>query len=258
MIAAIVQARIRSTRLFGKVLAEIVGKPLMWHALNRLRAAQELDEIIVATTGNDTDAPLRKFLREEEVKTFIGSEDDVLDRYYRAARFYRVDVIVRVTPDDPFKDPEVIDRAVRIFKEAVPAADFVANCSYDGSIKATYPEGLDIEVFSFACLENIWANARRASEREHVTPYVFNNPKDFRIVGFEYDRDLSHMRWTIDYERDLAFAREIYKRLYPKKEIFFMRDILELLYAEPELAKINSGVPYHEGYMRSVQAEEDT
>jgi spore coat polysaccharide biosynthesis protein SpsF (cytidylyltransferase family) len=187
--------------------------------------------------------------------TFLGSEEDVLDRYYRAASFYDVDVIVRVSADRPFQDPEVIDRAVRIFKEAVPPADFVANCSYDGSIKVTYPEGLDIEVFSFACLEKMWANAKRPSEREHVTSYVFNNPRGFRIVGFENDQDLSHMRWTIDYESDLVFAREIYKCLYPKKEIFLMRDILEVLDAEPELAEINTRVPYHEGYIRSVQNE---
>lgn len=255
MIAAIVQARMGSTRLPGKVLADIVGHPLLSHVLDRVAAVPAIDRIVVATTASDADAPLRDFLQARRVEMVLGSEDDVLDRYYQAARACGADVIVRVTPDDPFKDPDVIGRAVRLLQEGAPSLDFVANCSYDGSIRATYPEGLDIEVFSFACLERMWTRATRPSEREHVTPYLFNHPDEFRVLGFEHDRDLSHLRWTIDYQRDLDFARAIYDRLYRRKPMFVMRDILAVLDAEPALAEMNKGVQYHEGYLRTVATE---
>ena len=255
MIAAIFQARMGSGRLPGKVLMDICGKPLIWHVLQRVRAARTPDAIIVATTDSPVDMPLRKFLEEEGVTIFIGSESDVLDRFYQAAKAHCADVVIRITPDDPFKDPEVIDRAVRLLQTVAPAVEYVANCSYDGSIPATYPEGLDVEVMTFACLGKLWQRANRASEREHVTPYLFSHPSEFRVLGFRYQEDLSHLRWTIDYEQDMTMAREIYRRLYPVNPLFLTNDILKVLRQEPELAHINVGIERCEGYKKSVRAE---
>ncbi len=255
MIAAIVQARLGSSRLPGKVLMDICGKPLLWHVLERVKAAGTLNDIIVATTNMPEDAPLREFLEQQDVKVFIGSEDDVLDRFYQAATHFGVDVIVRITPDDPFKDPDVIDRAVKLLVEADPPVDYVSNCSYDGSIRATYPEGIDVEVMTFDCLNKMWQRADRPSEREHLTPYLFRRSDEFKTLGFEYSEDLSDLRWTIDYPRDMEFAREIYQRLFPAKPIFLMSDILEVLRREPRLAALNKDIPRYEGYTRSVQAE---
>jgi spore coat polysaccharide biosynthesis protein SpsF len=255
MIAAIFQARLGSSRLPGKVLMNICGKPLLWHVLERVRAAETLDEIVVATTDVNEDAPLREFLEQQDVKMFIGSEDDVLDRFYQTAKHYGADVIVRITPDDPFKDPEVIDRAVRLLVEADPPVDYVSNCSYDGSVRATYPEGIDVEVMTFDCLRRMWQRADRPSEREHLTPYLFRRPDEFKTLGFEHIEDLSNLRWTIDYPRDMEFAREIYQRLFPSKPIFLMNDVLDVLQREPNLADLNKDIPRYEGYTRSVQAE---
>lgn len=256
MIAAIVQARMGSTRLPGKVLMDICGRPLLWHVLERVRGAKTVDEIIVATTATPADEPLRRFLDAHGIKTYTGSENDVLDRFYCAAKAHAVDVVVRITPDDPFKDPQVIDRAVTLLLDARPPVDYVANCSYDGSIPSTYPEGLDIEVMTFSCLERLWKRATKPSEREHLTPYLFTHASEFAIRGFGLPEPLSHLRWTIDYERDLAFAREVYARLYSDKPLFLMADILEVLRREPELAAMNAGTVRYEGYLKSVEADE--
>jgi len=187
----------------------------------------------------------------------LGSENDVLDRFYQAAKLYGADVIIRITPDDPFKDPEIIDKAVRLLKETTPPVDYVSNCSYDGSILSTYPEGIDIEVLTFACLEKLWKEARLTSEREHLTPYLFKNKAAFKILGFRHGQDLSSHRWTIDYEKDLQLAREIYRRLYQKNPRFLMQDILNILEKEPHLKDLNAGTVRYEGYQRSLKTEKE-
>jgi spore coat polysaccharide biosynthesis protein SpsF len=252
-ITAIIQARLGSTRLPGKLLRNICGKPLLQHVIERVQAAKTITHIVVATTSNSGDAPLVEFLRHLPVGLFIGSEDDVLDRFYQAASQDRSDIIVRITPDDPFKDPEIIDQAVMLLtRNTLNALDYVSNTSSDGSIRPTYPEGLDIEVMTFSCLEHLWKEARKPSEREHVTPYLFSHRDKFHIQSFSNPTDLSHLRWTIDYEKDFLFAQEIYNRLYSVKPIFVMRDILQLLEKEPALCRINSGIMRNEGYHRSV------
>lgn len=255
VVAGIFQARLGSSRLPGKVLMDICGKPLLWHVIHRVRAAKTIDKLIVATTESPTDEPLRDFLAQEGVTTVLGSENDVLDRFYQSARAHDVDVFVRITPDDPFKDPEVIDHAVNLLRTASPSVDYVANCSYDGSIPSTYPEGLDIEVMTMDCLARLWQGATRPSEREHVSPYLFAHPEKFKVLGFQCPENLAHLRWTIDYDQDMQFAREVYARLYERKPLFLMRDILELLQAEPELTAINTGITRYEGYKRSVRKE---
>jgi len=245
-VVAIIQARMGSARLPGKTLTEICGKPLLQHIIERIQHCEFIDEIVVATTENKEDYAIIKLSDKLGVKSFTGSENDVLDRFYQCAKKFDADIVVRVTADDPFKDPDVIDRAV---KELISGKglDYVSN-----TIKPTYPEGIDIEVFAFKALERTWKDAEKISEREHVTPYIWNHPEIFKISNFENNVNLSDLRWTLDTPQDLEFTRDIYKRLYSADSIFFMNDILELLRKEPWLASINTGIERNTGYKKSL------
>lgn len=247
--AAIIQARMGSTRLPGKIMADIEGEPLLAHVIERTRAAHLVEQVIIATTGEEEDEVVVDFTRERDLPCFTGSLEDVLDRFYQAAMKFNVTTIVRITPDDPFKDPTVIDRVIGRFQDAAGTLDYASN-----TLKPTFPEGLDVEVFSFPALKEAWTKAKMPSEREHVTPYIWNHPEHFRLANVENSEDLSALRWTIDYEADLRFAREVYAR-FPRGRLFTMGDILELMKAEPALAEINRGTARNEGYLKSLQKE---
>lgn len=243
-IVAIVQARMGSTRLPGKSLADLAGKPLLQRVIERCQASAMIDDVWLATTTEAIDNALADLCGRIGVKVYRGSVDDVLDRFYQTARKATADVVVRVTADDPFKDPEVIDLAVRRLLRG--GLDYVSN-----TIEPTYPEGLDIETVTFEALERAWKEARLASEREHVTPYIWKNPQWFQIENFLLDTNLSHLRWTVDYEQDLKFARAVYERL-GHEGIFSMHDVLALIEKEPELATINQGIVRNQGYLKSL------
>jgi len=247
-IAAIIQARMSSTRLPNKVLADIEGKPMLWHIINRLKRAELVDEIIVATTTNRKDEPIIELAKETKAEWFRGSESDVLDRYYQAAKRHKVDVIVRITADCPLVAPKVVDKIIKHFLNG--KFDYVSNVN-----PSTYPDGLDVEVFSFKTLKKALEGAKKSSEREHVTLYVVNHPEMFIIGNIENEKNLSYMRWCIDEQKDLKFVKEIYKRLYKNDEIFNMNDILSLLKKEPELMKINEGILRNEGLMKSLKED---
>ena len=249
MIAAIIQVRTGSTRLPGKILIDIAGKPLLEHIVDRVRLSRLIDRIIIATTTNGRDQVILEMAQTWGIESYAGSEEDVLDRFYQTAKLYGAETIVRITPDDPFKDPEVIDKVISYYLGHKDNLDYVSN-----TLKPTYPEGLDVEVFSFDALEKAWKEAKRPSEREHVTPYIWNHPEIFRLANVENDEDLSHLRWTLDYEEDLRFVREVYDRLY-HGQVFLMKDVLALLRAEPELAQINQGITRNAGYLRSLEQE---
>jgi spore coat polysaccharide biosynthesis protein SpsF len=248
-VVAIVQARVGSTRLAGKVLLDICGAPLLLHVVERVRAARTIEEVVIATTTAEEDRAILDLAAEHEIPAYAGSVDDVLDRFYRAARRYGAEVVVRVTADDPFKDPDVIDRVVSRL-QGDPALDYVSN-----TIRPTYPEGLDIEAFTFAALERAWREAKLPSEREHVTPYIWKHTDRFRSLNVENDEDLSSWRWTLDYEADLEFTRRVYAALY-HGQVFRMSEVVDFLRANPEVAAINAGVPRNEGYARSLREEQ--
>jgi len=245
---AVFQVRMGSTRLPGKMFKKIMGKPLLWHVIQRVRAAGSVDRIILATTNEKNDDKIVRFAKKMKLLYYRGSTDNVLDRVYRAAKKFDSDIIVRITPDDPFKDPKIIDEFVSYFLKN--KFDYVSN-----TIKPTYPEGLDIEVFSFLALEKAWLGAKKISEKEHLTPYIWKNPKKFKVKNMILGKNLSSLRWTLDYQRDLEFAKKVYKELYPKKKIFLMQDILNLLERKPYLQKINQGIVYHEGYIKSLKQD---
>ena len=247
-IVAVVQARMHSTRLPGKVLMDIMGKPMLWHIINRMKRATRLDEIAIATTTREEDRAVIQLARGSQVGSYAGDEDDVLDRYYQAAALYKADIIVRITADCPLIDPRVVDKVVRHFLEG--GFDYVSN-----ALQLTYPDGLDTEVFSFHTLERAWKEAKWASEREHVTPYIWKNPDKFRLANVENDISLSHLRWTVDEEEDFEFVRQVYKYLYKEGEVFYMEDILSLLGKYPELKQINQGIPTNEGYAKSLRED---
>lgn len=247
-VVAIIQARMGSSRRPGKTLADISGKPLIWHVVERTRASQTVDAVVLATTSEENDQQLLRIAEEYGILGYAGSLNDVLDRFYQAACLSHAEIIVRVTADDPFKDPQVIDRVVTCLLEN-PELDYASN-----TIEPTYPEGLDIEVFTFKALERAWNEARLTSEREHVTPYIWKNPEKFNILNLRHSHDLSSLRWTLDYEEDLQFTREIYDRLY-HGQIFLMDEILGLLAREPHLLEINQGKVRNAGYLLSLQQD---
>lgn len=245
---AIIQARMGSKRLPGKVVADIMGRPLLGHIIERIKISKILDEIIIATTDNIEDLPIIELASQYGIETYAGNVDDVLDRFYQAARYVSADIIVRITADDPFKDPVVLDKIAAYLIDH-PELDYVSN-----TIKPTYPEGLDIEAFRFIALKKAYEEANLLSEREHVTPYIWKNRDKFNIYNICNEKDLSHLRWTIDYYDDLYFAREVYCRLYDKG-IFLMNDVLNLLKSEPDLTMINSGIDRNLGYNVSLEKD---
>jgi glutamate-1-semialdehyde aminotransferase/spore coat polysaccharide biosynthesis protein SpsF (cytidylyltransferase family) len=244
VIVAIIQARMGSSRLPGKSMADLAGRPLLWHVVNRVQKARLVDSVTVATTDQAGDALISEFCEREGIHCFRGSEEDVLDRFYRAAQLSSADIVVRITADCPLVDPAVIDKVVARFQQS--DCDYVSN-----AILYTYPDGLDTEVFSLAALERAWREARKPSEREHVTPYLRSGK--FRIASVESDTPVSpnEFRWTVDTALDLQFVRGIYAAMNGNG-VFGYKEILELLRRRPELAAIQTDVVVNEGYYRSL------
>ena len=246
MVVAIVQARMGSSRLPGKVLKGILGKPILWHLINRLKRSKTIDKIVIATTVKEKDKPILKLADEMGIDSFAGSEEDVLDRYYQAAKKYNANTIVRITADCPLIDPELVDSIIGYYLENKDKLDYVNN-------GPSYPDGiLETEVFSFTALEKAWREARLASEREHVTAYIWKNPELFRIDTVEYERDLSHMRLCVDDEKDFQLVSEVFKNLYKEGELFHLKDILNFLSENPELLELNKRTIRNEGYLKSL------
>lgn len=248
MISAILQARMSSTRLPGKVLADIVGKPMLQHILTRLACAQSLNGIVVATTTDLADDAIATFCEHAGVICFRGSNADVLDRYYNAACRLSIRTIVRITADCPLLDPEIIDRTVELFR--TEPYDYVSTTC----LERTWPDGLDVEVFSIQALEKAWREADWQSEREHVTPFIWKHPERFRLGQLQCDRDLSDLRWTVDDPRDLEFVRTVYT-LLPENPTYLMAEVLAILAANPELRTMNADIECNEGYRKSLMQD---
>jgi len=181
----------------------------------------------------------------------LGAVEDVLDRFYQAARRHQARTIVRITADDPFKDPYLLEAMLWFWLDTYPAWDYLSN-----TLEPTYPEGLDLEIFSWEALETAWKEAVRPSDREHVTPYIWRHPHRFRLYAWKGERDLSAWRWTVDYPEDLRFARAVYERLYPRNPLFGMEEILHLLETDPKVRALAPHAPRNEGYWRSLREEE--
>lgn len=250
-VVAIIQARMASTRLPGKVLMPMMDKTILEQIVNRIRSVSVIDEIVVATTKNKLDDLIEQFCRDKKISFFRGSEENVLERYYQCARQYDANIIVRITADDPLKDPDVILHAIEIFKKG--NYDYVSN-----TIIPTYPEGIDIEVFSFSALEKAYLEGNLPSEKEHVTPYIYKNPSKFNLYNFTNTVDLSGFCWTLDKPEDYMFVHRVYEELYKNQnEIFSMNEVIELIKKKPEIQEINKGHIRNEGYQKSLSLEKE-
>jgi spore coat polysaccharide biosynthesis protein SpsF len=231
---AIIQARMGSTRLPGKVLLDLGGATVLARVVRRLQRSQQINQIVVATTTAPADEVIVSECDRLQVPSFRGSQADVLDRYYQAARLYSAGTVVRVTSDCPLIDPTLVDETIRAFMDK--RADYASN-----DFPRTYPRGLDTEVFTSAALERAWREARKPYEREHVTPYLYEHPEMFRLASSRGDVDYSHYRWTLDTPEDLNLLRAIYSR-FDNRDDFRWHDVIALMEREPELAELNSQV----------------
>ena len=233
-VAAIVQARMGSARLPGKVLLDIAGKTMLARVVERLSSAKSLDGVLVATTDSPHDDAIVEECRRLSVAVFRGQVDDVLDRYYQAAQSIEADVVVRITSDCPLIDPEVTDQTIQEFLAQRP--DYASNV-----MVRTYPRGLDTEVVTAQALRQAWSEADQAYQRAHVTPYIYEHPEKFKLLSVTGEQDYSQHRWTVDTPEDLELMRVIYQRLGWKGD-FLWRDVLALFDDAPELAVLNRGV----------------
>jgi spore coat polysaccharide biosynthesis protein SpsF len=240
-VVAIVQARMGSSRLPGKVLKNLDGETVLSRVIRRVQRAKLIDEVLVATTDQAPDDAIVEECEHCSVPVFRGNEDDVLDRYFRAGQLNKADVVVRVTSDCPLIDPEIAEETIRAFLNQ--EADYASN-----ALRRTYPRGLDTEVMTLQALGRAWSAADQPYQRAHVTPYIYEHPDEFKIVTVTGLSDLSGHRWTLDTPEDLEFVRSVYARLRGRE--FRWRDVLELLEREPDLIELNRYVaqkPLHQG-----------
>jgi spore coat polysaccharide biosynthesis protein SpsF len=233
-VVAIIQARMGSRRLPGKVLMDLGGETVLARVIGRLRRAELIDEIVVATSDSRTDDAIVHQCDRLEVPTFRGSESDVLDRYYQATRIFGAGTVVRITSDCPVIDPRLVDDTIRTFQQQ--HGDYASN-----ALSRTYPRGLDAEVFTTVALERAWNDAHKPYEREHVTPYLYEHPDLFRLVSQCGQIDYSRYRWTLDTARDLELLRAVYAR-FSNQDDFGWGEVIQLMEREPQLAELNSGV----------------
>jgi spore coat polysaccharide biosynthesis protein SpsF len=233
-IAAIIQARMSSNRLPGKVLKDLAGTTMLARVVERVRRCALIGEVLIATSSVESDQAIVSECDRIGVGVFRGSELDVLDRYYQAARFVGSEGVVRITSDCPLIDSEVTGHTIKKFLAAQP--DYACN-----TLERTFPRGLDTEVMTFATLECAWKEAKEGYQREHVTPYIYQNPSLFKLFSVRGDADYSRHRWTVDTPEDLEFVRNVYERF--KGMDFGWTDVLRLLEREPQLAEINRRVP---------------
>ena len=249
-VICLLQARMSSTRLPGKVLMDLLGQPMILHQLKRIKRSNLLDDIIVATSSEKTDDDLAGICRSAGFKVYRGSLGDMLDRFTGAIQGRQCSNIVRLTADCPLIDPYVIDDVIRCHLDS--DNDYTSN-----TLKPTYPDGLDVEVFKTSALISARENATLPSEREHATPYIYNHPEIFSLRNYENTTDLSSMRWTVDEPEDFSFVSEIYSSLYEENPNFTTSDILRFLSNRPEVAALNSFVGRNEGYAKSLVEDQE-
>ena len=244
-VTCIIQARTRSERLPNKVLKEIENLPMICHIINRVKKAKNIDQIILATSNTDTEKILLEIAKKFKIIGFAGDEKDVLDRFYNAAIIYAANPIVRITGDCPLVDPILLDKKVEIYQ--ANDYDYMSN-----TIERTFPDGLDIEIFSSEVLKISNKEAKWLSEREHVTPYILKNQNDFRIYNYKNKQNLSNLRWCVDEEDDLIMIRKIFQEMRPN-QFFSTDDALKIILKRPDISKINSGIMTNEGYEKSLK-----
>ena len=248
MIGCIIQARMGSSRLPGKVLMDSGhGKPLLYYVVNQLQHCEKVKNLVIATTTNQEDDEIEKFANNNSVNIFRGKEKDVLDRYFQCAKKYSFSTIVRITSDCPLIDPQIVDKVIEQFFSG--NYDFATN-----TLIRTFPIGTDVEVFSFSALNRAWENTQLPSEREHVTPYL-RKEENFKIINIENDKNISNLRLTVDRIEDFELIKEILNNISINP--IHLEDILELFSRKPELIEINKHINNNEGFNRSLKEDQE-
>lgn len=232
----IVQARVGSSRLHAKVLKKICGKTILEHDIERMKQASFVNDIIIATTEKEEDDLIENIAYKCNVKCFRGSEEDVLDRYYKAAKKYNVENIIRITSDCPLIDPHVIDDVVKCYESG--NYDVITNVPNDS--KHTYPRGMDVEEFSFKWLERAWNEATEQYDREHVSPYIYDHAQN--KCYYQYKNDYSKYRLTLDTDEDWQVINNIYNHFYHGFHDFYLEDIICYIKKNPQIMDINKNV----------------
>ena len=244
---AILQGRLGSTRLPGKVMLDLAGKPVMQHVYERILRCRNIDRIIVATSTDAKDDPIALLFGGLGVTVFRGSESDPLDRYYQAATWYGLSHIVRIMADCPLVDPVVVDEVIAVHFDG--GHDF-------SMLSGSFPVGLDTTVYAYDALMRCWQEANRLSEREHIFPYITHHPELFDIGTLEKNWGASQLRWVMDHEVDYRFVTSVYDALYTPGKVFLSPDVLALLDAHPQLASLNAGIPRDEGIREAIRKEQ--
>lgn len=247
-IVAIIQARMGSTRLPGKVLKPILGKPMLWHIVSRVNKSKLVDKLIIATSNNPNSDKIYNFCKKYKINIFRGSEADVLDRFLHAAKYTHADIIIRLTADCPLIDPKIVDQLISMFKKG--DYDYAAVATGAGVARERinkFPDGMDCEIFTYESLKIAFKEAKKQAEREHVTLYIWRSGK-FKLGKLISKDDYSFLRFVVDLPTDLRFVRKVYKNLFPKNPNFGLSEIVNLLKKKPELLKINQQNIGQEGY----------
>lgn len=232
----IVQARLSSSRLPGKILLPGYNKPLLFHLIERLKRSKLIDKVIIATSKNPLDDIIFNLCLSRKVDVFRGSMNDLLDRYYKCAKTFKANHIVRITSDCPLMDPKIIDLMLKKY-HSIKKIDYMSNVH-----PPSYPDGFDIEIFSFGALEKAYKLSKKNYEREHVTPYIWDNPKKFKIFNYSNLRNnklYNKFRLTLDYKEDFFVIWNIFKNLYPKNKYFKFKEIINFLLKNPKILKNN-------------------
>lgn len=246
IVAGIIQARMDSSRLSGKILLQACGKSFLEHLLERVSQSKKLHKIVVATTINENDNKIQHLCDNLGYECFRGSEDDVLSRYKTTADAINADVVVRLTGDNPCIDPLLIDKTVDKFLNS--DYDYVSTCC---PMPRTYPEGYTVEVFSSVTLDEVNREAIKPSDREHVTFFIWNQPERYKIHRLDYHKDLSKYRLTLDYPEDYFVIKSVFEGLYQKNLFFTMEEVIEWLDAHSEITKVNSHIKPNQGWLKS-------
>ncbi|MCW9097293.1 MAG: glycosyltransferase family protein [Ignavibacteriaceae bacterium] len=253
-IVTIIQARMGSSRLPGKVILPLAGKPLLLRMYERVAASKYAGEIVIAITEDESDNELTVLCKKNNLNFFRGSSVDLLDRHYKTAKKYNAEAVVKIPSDCPLIDSDIIDKVILYYINNSDKFDFVSNLH-----PPSYPDGNDVEIMSMKTLEYAWTKAKKEFEREHTTPFIWENPDKFRIGNVVWETGLDYSmthRFTIDYKEDYNFIRRVYDELYPKNKRFSLNDILTLLKEKPELKKINemyAGVNWYRNHLNELK-----
>ena len=253
-IVTVIQARVGSTRLPGKVLLPLTNKPLILRMYERVKLSNYVGRIVIAITTDETDNELALLCKKNNLEVFRGSSFDLLDRHYKVAKKFDAEAVVKIPSDCPLIDPEIIDKVILYYINNYEKFDYVSNLH-----PPSHPDGNDVEIMSFATLKNAWINSKKDFEREHTTPFIWENPDKFKIGNVLWETGLDYSmthRFTIDYKEDYELIKRVYDELYNQNPDFSLNDILLLLKQKPEIKKINemyAGVNWYRNHLKELK-----